>query len=138
MSSRVTSFSGLLNRIPTHRSSNHSIIRRLHYLSSRVPRSKARNPARDVRAKGLVLRAECALQPRLSVQQHEDRARKPEPCAENDEPPIPEQERLTKNNSNTRHVHRVTHTPIETRHHKVLRRCNGRRRTQPLEGQARE
>src|SRR5262245_10589681 len=101
MSSRVTSFSGLLNRIPTRRSSNHSIIRRLHYLSSRVPRSKARNPARDVRAKVRVLRAECPLHRRLFVQQHEDMARQPEHCAVNDEPPIPEQERLTKNNSTT-------------------------------------
>src|SRR5262245_65748861 len=120
MSSRVTSFSGLLNRIPTRRSSNHSIIRRLHYLSSRVPRSMARNPARDDRAKGIVLRAESLLQRRLFVQQHEDMARQPEHCAVNDKPSIHEQERMTQSNSNNRHVHRVTHAPIETSHHKVL------------------
>ena len=44
------------------------------------------------------------------------------------ETPVAEQDRLAQNDSNYGNVNRITHVAIQTRHHKVLRRCDRRRR----------
>jgi len=54
------------------------------------------------------------------------------------EMPVAEKKRLTNNDGDNRNVHGISHVPIETRHHKMLRWRDRRRRAQSLRRKPRE
>ncbi len=107
-----------------------------HGLTSRCappPRPEARNPSGDTNAESFVLGPKGCPKLRFFVSQ--DKQVKAQP----DEHPIlkkagvAEKQALANDRRYDRDVHGVSYMPVESADHKMTRRKNGRRRTQPVE-----
>jgi hypothetical protein len=100
------------------------------------PWSEPRNPARDIGAEILVMGAKALSQHRLLVGQDKGVEREPQDPGVNQETPVAEQDPLAQDDSDDGDVHGIAHVAIEPRHHQVLRRCDRRRRAEPLQRKA--
>src|SRR5215831_4362103 len=103
-----------------------------------APRRQPRNPPRDVGPEFLVLGAKALGQHRLLVGQDKGVEGEPHEPAVNHETPVAEQDPLAQNDGDDGNVDGIAHVAIQTRHHEVLRRCDRRRRAEPLESKARK
>ena len=100
------------------------------------PGREPRNPARDVGPEILVLRSEPMNERRLLLPHDKRVEGEPHQHTEQKKARVAEQGRLAQNDGDKGNVNRIAHLAIETRHHKVLRRCDRRRRAQSLQRKA--
>src|ERR1700674_5506046 len=103
-----------------------------------APWRQPRNPPRDVGPKILVLGPKLLSKHRLLVREDKGVEGEPHEPAVRHETPVAEQDRLAQNDGDYGNVYGIAHVAIQTRHHKVLRRCDRRRRAEPLQGKARK
>src|SRR5262249_56964490 len=81
---------------------------------------------RDGGAERLVLSPKRLLERGFFVRHDEDVEEEPEQRAVEDEAPIAHQHRLTQDDGNERDVYWITHITVETGHHEIPGRCDGR------------
>jgi uncharacterized protein (DUF1697 family) len=103
-----------------------------------MPRSEARNPARDVGREGFVFGAESLAQRRLLVADYEQVRDQPREQGELQNANVAEQQGLAENRCDDRDVHGIAHVTIAALDHQVPCRKDGRRRPQPLQRETRE
>src|SRR4051812_22026508 len=106
--------------------------------SFRPPWGHPRYPARDGGAERLVLSPKRPLERGFFVRQDEDVEGEPEQRAVDDEAPIAHQHRLTQDDGNDRDVYWITHIAVETGHHEIPGRRDGRGSAETLQRETRK
>src|SRR6185436_18738823 len=92
----------------------------------RPPWGHPRYPARDGGAERLVLTPKRLLERGFFVRHHEHVEEGPEQRAVYDEAPIADQHRLTQDDGDDRDVYRIADIAVETGHHEIPGRRDGR------------
>src|SRR3977135_2513405 len=105
--------------------------------SFRPPWGHPRYPARDGGAERLVLSPKRPLERGFFVRHDEDVEGEPQQRAVDDEAPIAHQHRLTQDDGNDRDVYWITHITVETGHHEIPGRRDGRGRDKTLQRETR-
>ena len=103
-----------------------------------APRSEARDPARHVRAEGLVFGAEGFAQRGLLVNEDEEVRGEPGNQRVRQHTRVTEQQGLPENYRDDRNVHGIANVSVEAFDHQMLGGKDGRGRAQTLQGEARE
>src|SRR5437016_5204052 len=106
--------------------------------SFRPPWGHPRYPARDGGAERLVLSPKRPLERGFFVRHDEDVEGEPEQRAVDDEAPIAHQHRLTQDDGNDRDVYWITHITVETGHHEIPGRRDGRGGAETLQRETRK
>src|SRR6187455_1793047 len=106
--------------------------------SFRPPWGHARYPARDGGAERLVLSPKRLLERGFFVRHDEDVEGEPEQRAVDDEAPIAHQHPLTQDDGNDRDVYWITHITVETAHHEIPGRRDGRGSAETLQRETRK
>src|SRR3982075_1490864 len=106
--------------------------------SSRPPWGHPRYPARDGGAERLVLSPKRPLERGFFVRRDEDVEGEPQQRAVDDEAPIAHQHRLTQDDGNERDVYWITHITVETGHHEIPGRRDGRGGAETLQRETRK
>src|SRR5215212_11613664 len=106
--------------------------------SFRPPWGHPRYPARDGGAERLVLFPKRPLERGFFVRHDEDVEGEPEQRAVDDEAPIAYQHRLTQDDGNDRDVYWITHITVETGHHEIPGRRDGRGGAETLQRETRK
>src|SRR3981189_3142248 len=104
--------------------------------SFRPPWGHPRYPARDGGAERLVLSPKRPLERGFFVRHDEDVEGEPQQRAVDDEAPIAHQHRLTQDDDNDRDVYWITHITVETRHHEIPGRRDGRGGAETLQSES--
>src|ERR1700757_2117211 len=102
------------------------------------PRREPRYPARDGGAERLVLSPKRLLERGLFVRHDDDVEEEPEQRAVDDEAPIAHQHRLTQDDGNDRDVYWITDITVETGHHEIPGRRDGRGGAETLQRETRK
>src|SRR5882757_3879306 len=95
-------------------------------------------PARDGGAERLVLSPKRPLERGFFVRHDEDVEGEPEQRAVDDEAPIAHQHRLTQDDGNDRDVYWIAHITVETGHHEIPGRRDGRGGAETLQRETRK
>src|SRR3984893_81941 len=103
-----------------------------------APGRERRNPARDVGPEILVLSPKRLLERGFFVRHDDDVEEEPQQRAVDDEAPIAHQHRLTQDDGNDRDVYWITHITVETGHHEIPGRRDGRRGAETLQRETRK
>src|SRR6476660_8531332 len=106
--------------------------------SFRPPRGHPRYPARDGGAERLVLFPKRPLERGFFVRHDGDVEDEPPQRAVDDEAPIAHQHRLTQDDGNERDVYWISHITVETGHHEIPRRRDGRGGAETLQRETRK
>src|SRR5271167_32240 len=106
--------------------------------SFRPPWGHPRYPARDGGAERLVLSPKRPLERGFFVRHDEDVEGEPQQRAGDDEAPIAHQHRLTQDDGNDRDVYWITHITVETGHHEIPGRRDGRGGAETLQRETRK
>src|SRR5467141_723112 len=106
--------------------------------SFRPPWGHPRYPARDGGAERLVLSPKRPLERGFFVRHDEDVEGEPQQRAVDDEAPIAHQHRLTQDDGNDRDVYWITHITVETGHHEIPGRRDGRGGAETLQRETRK
>src|SRR3981081_586615 len=106
--------------------------------SFRPPWGHPRYPARDGGAERLVLSPKRPLERGFFVCHDEDVEGEPQQRAVDDEAPIAHQHRLTQDDGNDRDVYWITHITVETGHHEIPGRRDGRGGAEALHRETRK
>src|SRR5262249_36271380 len=109
-----------------------------HAHPPRPPWGHPRYPARDGGAERLVLSPKRLLERGVFVRHGEDVEEEPEQRAVDDEAPIAHQHRLTQDDGNDRDVYWITHITVETGHHEIPGRRDGRGGAETLQRETRK
>src|ERR1700720_2079499 len=106
--------------------------------SFRPPWGHPRYPARDCGAERLVLFPKRLLERGFFVRHDGDVEDEPPQRAVDDEAPIAHQHRLTQDDGNERDVYWITHITVETGHHEIPGRRDGRGGAETLQRETRK
>src|SRR5580704_14110174 len=106
--------------------------------SFRPPWGHPRYPARDGGAERIVLFPKRLLERGFFVRHDGDVEDEPQQRAVDDEAPIAHQHRLTQDDGNERDVYWITHITIETGHHEIPGRRDGRGGAETLQRETRK